>query len=526
MKEIRLIKLLKTFSKEEIKSFGKFVSSPFLLKSRNTIELYNYLTNLHPDFDSRLPEKHEIFSQLFKGEKYNEKKLQNLIFDLTKSAEHFLAHSTFYEDESEFLLNLSKGYLDKNLHDESDRINKIIEKKLQPTFSPNTDYTSKLKRLTQLKLEPHNKNNHLESVSKSIEDIFETSVLQFISEYIQYVNNMNTARHNCEKKTENRFVQDALQIINFKELLKRFEKEDYIKSPNIGLYYYVFKTLDEADNLDYYYLLKNLFFRNLQDLNREEKFFFFMHLTNYCIQKTESNTDSFRKETLNIFKSMFKNDSYSASAGQNIDVMIYRTMVLYAYSLKDSKWLIHLIKNYAECLPADHMDNMIKYTNAYLSFLKNEFEKSLGYISTFKNNEFYVFKIDVKHLTIQIYYEFSSFDLTVSTMDAYKHFIDSNKKIPEFAKILYRNFIKFYKELLRIKYGMSKEDPSFLKKEIDNCTQIVSKKWLIEKSDELIEKVKSKEEVLKKSQRLLSYVLFVKESLMFLNTADVITVLI
>ncbi|MBK8549586.1 MAG: hypothetical protein IPL53_00450 [Ignavibacteria bacterium] len=486
MKDIRLIKLLKTFTKEEIKSFGKFVSSPFLLQTRNTIELYNYLTNLHPDYDSRLPGKQEIFSQLFTGEDYNERKLQNLIFDLTKSAEHFLAHCTFYEDQPEFLLNLSKGYLNKNLHDESNRINKIIEKKLHPTFSPDRDYTSKLKRLTKLKLEYHNENNHLESVTKSIEDIFETSVLQFIFDYVQYINYMNVARHNCEKDMCNRFVQEVLQIVNFKELLNRFEQEDYIKNPNIGLYYYVFKTIDEPDKLNYYYLLKNLFFRNLSGLNREEKYFFFMHLGNYCIQRSESNANDFRKETLNIFKSMFKNDSYSPSAGQNIAVMIYRTMVLFAYSMKDSGWLNKLIQNYADCLPVDHRDNLRHYTYAYLYFLKNEFERSLSCISTVKNNEFHVFKLDVKHLTMQIYYELSSFELAVSTLDAYKHFIDSNKKIPEFAKILYRNFIKFYKKLLRVKYGISKEDPSFIKEEIDNCIKIVSKKWLMEKADELI----------------------------------------
>lgn len=507
MKDIRLIKLLKTFTKEEIKSFGKFVSSPFPLQTRNTIELYNYLANLHPDYDSRLPGKQEIFSQLFTGEDYNERKLQNLIFDLTKSAEHFLAHCTFFEDEQEFLLNLSKGYLNKNLHDESNRINKIIEKKLQPTFSPDTDYTSKLKRLTQLKLEYYNENNHLESVTKSIEDIFETSVLQFISEYIQYVNNMNTALHNCEKKIENRFVQEALQIINFKELLEWFEKEDFIKTPNIGLYYYVFKTIDEPDNLNYYHLLKNLFFRNLSDLNREEKFYFFMHLGNYCIQRSESNANDFRKETFNIFKSMLKNNSYSPSVGQNIDVMTYRTMVLSSYSQKDSKWLNYLIKNYIECLPVDHRDNIRNYTYAYLYFLKNEFVKSLGSISTFKNNEFHVFKLDVKHLTMQIYYELCSYDLALSTLDAYKHFIDSNKKIPEFAKILYRNFIKFYQKLLRIKYGISKEDPSFVKGEIDNSIQIVSKKWLMEKADELIESVKNYDKTLKLKSKLNSFLI-------------------
>ena len=483
----RLIKLMRSFSREELKSFSKFVKSPFLLQSRNTTELYDYLVKFYPDFNSPELSKKEIIRQLFKGEKNVDKKLENLNQDLTKSAEHFLAHSTFYEDEPEFLLNLSKGYLKKNLPDESNRINKTIEKKLQPTFSPNTDYTSKLKRLTNLKLEYYKGNNHLENVSKSVEDIFEASLLQFIFEYIQYENNMNVARHNCEKKMENRFIQETLQIINFKELLNRFEKEDYIKIPNIGLHYYLFKTIDDADNLDYYYLLKNLFFKNLSDLDRNDRFFFFMHLGNYCIQKWENNVKNFGKETLNIFKSMFKSDSYTAFTGQHIDVITYRTMVLSSYSQKDSKWLNLLIKKYADYLPVDHRDNIRHYSYAYLYFLKNEFQKSLDYISTFKNNEFHIFKLDVKQLSLKNCYELNSYDQAVAAIDAYKHFIDSNKKIPELSKGFYRNFIKFYGELLKIKYGKSKEDPSFIKAEINNNTQIVSKSWLLEKANELMD---------------------------------------
>ncbi len=30
-----------------------------------------------------------------------------------------------------------------------------------------------------------------------------------------------------------------------------FEKEDYIKIPNVGLYYYLFKTVEDSDNLKY-----------------------------------------------------------------------------------------------------------------------------------------------------------------------------------------------------------------------------------------------------------------------------------
>jgi hypothetical protein len=46
--------------------------------------------------------------------------------------------------------------------------------------------------------------------------------------------------------------------------------------------------------------------------------------------------------------------------------------------------------------------------------------------------------------------------------------------------------LKFYFDLLRIKAMQSRENPEFVKKKIEAENNMVSKGWLLEKSDELI----------------------------------------
>jgi hypothetical protein len=434
--------------------------------------------------------KQEIFKKLFEGENYNSKKLQNLIFDLTKSAEYFLAHCTLHEDELEFLLNLSKGFHNKNLPGESNRINKSIEEKLQPSFSPDKDYISKLKRLTYLKYAYYNEHRDFDGITKCIEDIFEASALQFIFEYINIISNMKIGRNEYGMKIENKFIQNILQNIDLEKLLSPLEKENYVNNPYIGLHYYRFKTIEEPDNLNYYYLLKDLLFKNLSSLNREEKWFFFINLANYCVQKMARNVEGFDEEGLNIYKSMFENDAYSSSGIQYMDVMTWRNVIHLCNFQKDIKWLHYFVKKYINCLHTKHRDSLEHFAYASLHFMKKEFEKSLEHISMI-NIELSFLKTDVKGLYLKVYYELNYFEQAFSGIDAFKHFINSNNEITDAYKNPYRAYIKLYEELIKIKSGKSKKEPAVVKAKIEKETYNVLKPWLIEKAEELIRKMKS-----------------------------------
>ncbi|MBK6771843.1 MAG: hypothetical protein IPG78_06935 [Ignavibacteria bacterium] len=61
----RLIKILKTLSTDEMNSFGVFLHSPFFKRSRNTIGLYYYLLDIHPEFKEELLDQIKVFKNYF-----------------------------------------------------------------------------------------------------------------------------------------------------------------------------------------------------------------------------------------------------------------------------------------------------------------------------------------------------------------------------------------------------------------------------------------------------------------------------
>ncbi|MEO8210157.1 MAG: hypothetical protein ABI840_06320 [bacterium] len=488
MKDIRLIKILKTFTKEELKSFRKFLNSSFCIPSRNTVPLFDYLTTFHPDYTSSKLSKEEIFKKLFGEEIYKDGKLQNLILDLTKSAEYFLAYSIYNEDELEGMLNLSKAYFNKNLYDESNRVNKLIEKKLQPSFSPDKDYIPKLKRLANLKYSYYTQSYNFENISECIKDLFGASVLQFIFDYINVVNEMKITGINYGREIKNEFIQKILDGIDFEKLIRLLEGSPYANSLYIGLHYLGYKTITDENNLSYYYLLKDLLFKNLSVLDRYEKWFFFVHLMNYSMQKEDNNIQGFKNEGLNIFKIMLENNAYSSSESQYMDFQIFRNIILSCNSQKEIEWFNYFVEKYTDSLHPDLRVDLKHYAYAHLYFLKNEFEKSLEYASKI-NEEFFFFKVDIKSILLKVYYELNYFEQAFHSIDAFKHFIRDNKEIIEDFKNIYRNFIRLYEELIKIKSGQSKKAVFLIKKNIEEEIDIASKFWLLRKAEELITKV-------------------------------------
>ena len=487
MKDTRLIRLIRTFSREELKSFGKFLESPFLKPKRNTFDLYEYIIKFYPEYDSSKLKKENVFGKLFPGEKYFEGKLNNLIFELSKAAENFLAYKTLMEDETEYLLNLSKGYLSKNLSGESNRINKMIEKKLKPGFSQSKNYVSKFRWLTYLKNAYYTEHNDIENVIECTKNYFEASAIQFIVDYTEIVGAMKPAFNTYGKNVENNFIQAILRSFDIEKLHKLIEENEHTLTPIISLYYYKLKAEDDPDNSGYYYSLKDSFYRIIPKLDREEKYRIFSELANYCVQKSVKKNEEFKKEGLKIYQEMMANNAYSFSENEYMLVAVFRNIIQFCISVNEIKWFEYFIENYTDCLKPEYRKDLRHYSFAHLYFMKKDFEKSLVMISEI-DYEFFLFKPDFKNLMLKIYYELGHYEQAFSMVDTYRHFLANTKEISKTFKKYYNNYLSFYYILLKIRSGQSKESPLFLKSKIEKENEIINKAWLLEKVKEISRK--------------------------------------
>ncbi|MBK8983686.1 MAG: hypothetical protein IPM38_15555 [Ignavibacteria bacterium] len=67
MRSLRLVNILKTFTKEEIKEFEKFVASPYFSRGRNLSPFFSVIKKYYPEFYPDQYSAEKIFRELFSG---------------------------------------------------------------------------------------------------------------------------------------------------------------------------------------------------------------------------------------------------------------------------------------------------------------------------------------------------------------------------------------------------------------------------------------------------------------------------
>ena len=489
MNEIRLIEILKTFSIEEIKSLKKFLNSPFIKSRRNLNDILEYIIQYHPLYDSPKINKQSAFKKLFPEENFNDKKIQNLLFDLTKAVEDFLIHNILEEDEEECMILLSKAFYKRKLSDYSMKTLKQIEKKLEPNFSPQKDYVSKFRRLTNIKISYHIDENDFANLLEEKRKYFEAASVQFIIDYAEMLQVKNSAITTHGKNLSNVFIKSLFESFNIEKLINVLGNSDYAYAPLIEVYFYKLKTIEEPEKTEYFFKLKESLLKILPIMDREEKHNLFNYLATYCSVRVNKKDSKFIKEGLEVYKSMLENNAYSISDNENMQILTYRNIYLYCYNIEETVWFREFIEKFTDKLNSEHRDDMRNLAYAYLNIINKEFETALVYVSKI-NHEFFLLKTDVKNLLLFLYYELDYVDQAYSLVDSYKHFLTNTKEISDTHKELFNNFLKNYFDLLKIKSGQSKEDPSFCIKKIEKETKIVSKNWLLSKANELIKKNK------------------------------------
>lgn len=484
MNDSRIIRLLKSFSEDEIKSFGKFIVSPFLKPARNTFDLYSYVIRFYPGFESPKLKKENVFKKLFPGESYNERKLINLMSDLTKAAENFIAVVSFLQDDTDFQLKLCKGYKERNMYPEAMKVINSIEDRLESGFSSKKDYYSRFRHLTNLKSAYYSKHNDFKNVIKCERDLFEASSMQFICDYTQLKLLKDPVYITYDEKIENEFISAVTECFDIEKLFEKLSKGSHKFRQLIELQYYLIKIISSPDKHEYYYTLKNKLLKNINKLDREERYFFFGHLMNYCVRKLDRKLTEFTPEGVDVFRRMFEFDAYSPEKSEYLDVLTYRNVIHFCISNKEEKWFEHFIRNHSDALSPEYRKDMQNLAFANLYFMKDEFENSLKHLSMI-TNEFFVFKSDLKILQLKVYFELAYLEQAFSMIDTFKHFIKNTKELSKPYKEYYKNFADYYLALIKIKSGNIKDEVSYIISNLKKEARVVSKDWLLKKAEEL-----------------------------------------
>ena len=469
MKNTRLIKLLATFSKSEMREFSDYVESPFYNKNKKVINLFEAISAYYPGFDSKQFTEEKLYKKLFKGEEYDYFKIKNIISDLYRLAMDYLKlkyRGNTLENDLTFIMELRQ----RRLLSHYDSEYKKIEKKHLDTvireeeFFLNEFRISAERAYYNFLLKP---NTGFNLSQEQLDNYLVCSLIRFLKIYTLMV--YETKQNNVDYDLK--FMEDIKQFI---------VSNNVSDNPTFLLYKHILLLELERKEEDYF-RIKEIHSNHLNELTEKDRYMSYIHQGGYCAYVFNIRGErTFLGEMLQVHKGFLSEGFYDNIRMPYPDfVNFVKIGILNA----EYDYVNEFIERFKDVLPEEEKMNCLNYSSAYMAFNKGEKEKALELLSRtgFSN---YILKIQVKLLQIQIYSELNMYDQLLAAIDTCRHYLRSEEYITELYRKTIADFLPLVNDTTLLKIDPIRSKDDFKKRELKRRIEALStnvfgvKMWL------------------------------------------------
>ncbi|MEO8210131.1 MAG: hypothetical protein ABI840_06190 [bacterium] len=484
----RIVNILKTFSKLDIKRFRNFLNSPFFNRSEKLVKFYEALIVFYPLFDSKFLNEKRLIKKISPDLVFNKSTVLNLFSDLGEAAEKYFMHINFQKKEIESKDFLRDELIKRKLNRSLEINLSNAEDVLKEVKNFNSDYfINKFKLSTDLinyNIINNNKSKgtsivwHVEKQSERGKYI----AYFFVKEMLRTYDNLLTMNKTFSIDKEKNFVFKLFNIVEFEKLLKLLVSDTNNKghSKIFELYLAMFLAFSKFENEKHYYNYKKLFLNNLNYFGIDEIRFHSGRLLRYCMLKSsdKKESDKFDKERFDVYDFILANEYYRASLTEYIPVELYRTILLLSLKLKKYKWSFEFIKKYRKKIHPDRRDNMYHFSCAEYYFSRGRYTEAMKSFHMVKLDHF-MLKVDLKDHMLMTYYELGLYENALLLIDTYRHFLSNDNTLSAFEKKRCKNFIKVINLLIKHRTSENPGIKFLIENELKN--ELSFKDWVEEK---------------------------------------------
>lgn len=487
MNDSKLINLLRTFSKSEMKEFEKLVSSTFFNKGRNYLPYLNELKKFYPKFDDEKLTQEYVFSKLYKGKKFNKQIMWNMSSALFNMAE-------------EFLINVAlktNSFVRNNLAAEEYHDRKLIQLYLKTIDNMEN-------RIERLGIEENYfmYNIQLAIIRKAYfflldaqhmtQDYImkkgEYTILYFLKNLGGFICDMKANELLFNKKFDVNMPEEFLKNVNFENIIKYVKEKNYTYAWIMEMYYCLIMLILNSENTRYFFRLKDLFEQNYSKFGHEERYNWIVPLTNYCVMKINKGIDFkrhlFEMNELNLKSGIVFPRKY-------LTKILFLRILRNALSVNETEWGKKYIEEYVPKLSPSLQKHIRSFSYGMLYFTLKNYDKVLGNLAKVEFVDGRD-KLHAKTLYLKTYYELNDIETLFLHIDSARHFVNKNSSISEITKKTTLNFLNVLNKLTNMKInGNISENIDELSRIIDQNRPMENFEWLGEK----IEEIKSKSSV-------------------------------
>jgi len=481
--------IFETFSRDEIKSFRRFILSPYFNRSSKVVKLFDQIIKYHPNYENSNLTKENLHKKVSPELAYNEITIRRLLFDLQNLTGKFARQLNFEKKPVE-----NASFMTEEIGTRG--AGKMFYKNVKAAHSKLDDlgYVNSETCLSRFKLETDqfyfgminnkvNKKTFVESEAKRLIGGITYLISYFMLEAIKHNDVLLTYSRSFNVKHNEKVISEFINLFDFERLEIFMKKNSMIGNFILEVYLNALKTFLYFDNEFYYREFKKSLYKHMHQLSLNDNNFLFSKLEGYCILKAKNNSLArhYDNEVFGIYKTFLKEKYYETETNKYIAVDLYRNILLKVIKLKELSWLEDFIQNYGIHIHPKRKTDIVNFSYALLYFERNSFDESLGYLSRIKLDEF-SYNLDVKNLYIRIYYERGNYDTAMASAKALRKFINENTMVSENMKAGQENFSKFMIKLINYHNTNSKTDIISLNQQIKKTSDFPGRDWLLNKT--------------------------------------------
>ncbi|MBS1493612.1 MAG: hypothetical protein JST55_08880 [Bacteroidetes bacterium] len=478
------IDLLKTLSKEELKKFDVFLNSPYFNTNAAVVRLFNAIKKHAPDFIDKSLTREKLFTKVYPGKDYSELSLRTRLSELTDLLRKFISIQYFEQDDfyKKFYFAREMNKREKYKIAEKFLLELLDENKKRNNVDPPV-FFEKSELVNELMTTYRGDANR--DTSERNMELGDALLNYFYSYFFQIANDMLYNEAIFKHKPEFNIIEEFINAFDFQNFLMRLKKHNYENQPIMEMYYRMYMSRIDKNNPEHFKILKELSFEHYRKFDKIGLFNLWVFLSNAINGSLQYIDSKYNYELFEVNKFFVGLKIFPLYPGSYFFQSFFDNIFTNMITCKEIDFAEKFLEEYLHLLQPEMRENSEMYCKAILELNKKNYDASLNYLSKVKLTDT-VLKIRVRLYYFINYYETESFEACLSLMDSFKHFLKSNKKIPEYLIERVNSTLKYCSSIINARINNKKLDYAIYKEANGNKTGYWSREWIIKKMGELI----------------------------------------
>ncbi len=482
MKESALINTLRTFSKEEMKMFGKFVASPFHNNGIKLTPLFKLLQKSYPDFTPNKLTYEILYKKLYPGKKLNKQVIWNLTSAMEKMTKAFLEQTAFRKNKFFRMGMLLSEFGSRKLLNNYSRVLDEMEKLLEAK-GIDYDYFENKGYLENYKQEYYHLIDKIHAMGRSKLKASEYQAILFLRMTVGGLNDMKLLSENYNYKFDVNIPLEFAKNLDLEKISQYAHDTNFEYAFLIEIYYHSLMMLIEPQKTNHLDKARELYEIHFNKFTFSEKRNMTHWIVNYCLRNLELDENRYRRIIFELNELRLK-EGLAFYPENQLPKSIYIQMLNAALALNENEWAVDFIKNYTVKLQPDIQESIKCMAYAFYYFHTKDYRKVLKYLNKVEFTDIQD-KFFARTLTARSYYELNEIETLLNYIDSSKRFLVNNPLVSETSRIYINNFFKYIKKIVSIKENQNTGNIIDLRKEIESNKEVSNSKWLLKKLNEM-----------------------------------------